>query len=437
MSSFQSSLVLIVDDNPNNTKVLFDILKSAGYRVLLAQDGEAALETLESVTPDAILLDVMMPGIDGFETCRRIKQMPNVESVPIIFMTALSETEDKVRGLSLGAVDYITKPFQHEEVLARLDTHLRLYRLTQELRDLNAQLEHRVAERTAELSEALNQLKQSQLQLVNSEKMSALGQLVAGVAHEINNPVGFIQGNLKHATEDFEALMEHLRLYQSGASSETIAQHESEIDLAYLSTDLPKLLRSMEVGIERIASTSIALRIFSRLDSAAKTEFDIHDGINSTLLILKHRLKGNSARPEIEIVQEYDQIPPVECLPGQLNQVFMNLIANAIDAIEEKSQKYTYEELTAHPNRIVIRTSLTSDGQWVAIRIRDSGCGIPDEMQQKIFEYLFTTKPVGKGTGLGLSIAWQIVVDKHGGRLAVNSAVGEGTEFLVEIPIKA
>jgi len=314
---------------------------------------------------------------------------------------------------------------------------LRLYHLTQELRDLNADLEQRVDERTSELREALEQLQHSQLQLVNGEKMSALGQLVAGVAHEINNPVGFIQGNLRHATENFRELVEHLKLYQSGASPAEITEHEDDIDIDYLLTDLPKLLKSMEIGIERIASISIALRIFSRLDNAAKTEFDIHEGISSTLLILKHRLKGNSTRPEIEVVQDYDDLPAVVCLPGQLNQVFMNLIANAIDAIEEKSQKRTYDELTAHPDQIVIQTGLTPDGQSVLIRIRDSGCGIPDEVQQRIFDYLFTTKPVGKGTGLGLSIARQVIVEKHSGKLAVNSTLGQGTEFLIELPIKA
>ena len=199
MNNYQN-LILVVDDNSNNLKVLTDVLREAGHRVLVANSGESALEKVQKVTPDLILLDVMMPGIDGFETCRRLKTSNETCNIPVIFATALSDSIDRVRGLSLGAVDYITKPIQQDEVLARVNVHLKLYNLTNEL-------EQRVIERTAELQTALDQLKNSQLQLIQSEKMSSLGQLVAGIAHEINNPVNFVGGNINHANGYIQDVM--------------------------------------------------------------------------------------------------------------------------------------------------------------------------------------------------------------------------------------
>ncbi|PAX47621.1 response regulator, partial [Brunnivagina elsteri] len=206
--------ILIVDDNPTNTKVLFDCLKSAGYRILIAQNGESAIEKLKIVSPDLILLDVMMPGMNGFETCQYLKSVPAIQNIPVIFMTALSNTEEKLQGFSVGAVDYITKPFQQEEVLARVSTHLQLRNLTKQLQNLNQELEQRVFERTSELTTALESLQKSQLQLVQSEKMSSLGNLVAGVAHEINNPIGFISGNINQANLAVKDILDCLRLYQ-------------------------------------------------------------------------------------------------------------------------------------------------------------------------------------------------------------------------------
>lgn len=424
----QQSLILIVDDNQTNLKVLFDCLKAANYRVLVASSGESAMEKVQVISPDLILLDVMMPGIDGFEVCRHLKASTITQDLPVIFMTALSDSVDKVKGLSLGAVDYITKPFQQEEVLARVTIHLKLHHL-------NRQLERRVAERTADLQFALEQLQQSQLQLVQSEKMSTLGQLVAGVAHEINNPVGFIKGNLTYAKEYIQSLIAHLALYQTQATPAEITSHAEQIDLNYLTEDVLKILTSMEEGAERIGNISISLRTFSRADSTTQIAFNLHEGIDSTLLILKHRLKGNSDRPDIEVVRDYGELPEVECLPGQLNQVFMNLLANAIDALEESNQGKSFQAIESQPNCILIQTRLSEDQQQVLIRIQDNGIGIPEPTQQQIFDQLFTTKPVGKGTGLGLTIARQILVDKHGGTIQVCSQPGQGTEFLITLPV--
>ncbi len=414
----EQALILIVDDNPTNIKVMYEVLEQAGFRVLIAKNGESALAKLQAVTPDLILLDVMMPGIDGFETCRRLKANVATQNIPVIFMTALSEVDEKVKAFALGAVDYIIKPFQQAEVLARVNLHLKLRHLTQKLEEL--------------VTETVSNLNESQLHLLQSEKMSALGQLVAGVAHEINNPVCFINGNLIHAEKYVQDLIAHLQLYQQKASQIEIENHAEAIDLEYLLEDLPSVTNSMKQGTKRIQDISVSLRNFSRADSTAKVRFDIHEGIDSTLLILKHRLKANGNQLEIKVIKEYGNLPLIECFPGQLNQVFMNLLANAIDAIEESNQSPEHKITSS---QITIRTFSLND--VVKIQIQDSGMGIPEDVKPKIFEQLFTTKLMGKGTGLGLAISQQIIVEKHRGKIEVYSELGKGTEFRIIVPIKA
>ena len=292
----------------------------------------------------------------------------------------------------------------------------------------NARLYHQV-------QQTLNELQQTQVQMIQSEKMSALGNLVAGVAHEINNPVGFIAGNINEAHAGLQDLIDYLRLYQEKfpqPGAELIEKAE-EIDLDYLVEDLPKMLSSMKMGCERIKNISTSLRTFSRADTAHKVEANIHEGLNSTLMILRHRLKANDKHPEIKIIKEYGNIPKVKCYLGQLNQVFMNLLANAIDALEESNQGRSFAELQSHPNHITIRTTVES--KKVKISIADNGKGMSEEVKNRIFDHLFTTKDVGKGTGLGLAIARQIVEEKHGGKLSCFSTPGEGTEFVIEILI--
>ncbi len=431
-------IVLVVDDNPTNIKILFEFLKGYGYKVLVAKNGEDALEKAKQALPHIILLDVMMPGIDGFETCRRLKLNPELQEIPVIFMTALSDTDNKVKGLSLGAVDYITKPFQQEEVLARLQLHLKLSNLTKMLSQQNEILEQKVAERTAQLSQSLESLQQAQVQLVQSEKMSTLGQLSAGIAHEINNPIGFLAGNLDFLKSSITNLIEHLQLYQEAlpAPGAKIQQHAREIELEYLLEDAPQMLESMKEGTDRLRQISISMRTLSRSDTANKVTFNIHEGIDSTLMILKHRLKANPERPEIQVIKTYGDLPGIECYPGQLNQVFMNLLANAIDAIEETTKQRSIEAIKSEPFHITISTAITADGDTITISFKDNGMGIPQQIQEHLFEQLFTTKPPGKGTGLGLSISWQIIVDKHGGKLQCISAPGQGAEFRIELPIK-
>lgn len=426
MNNTIQNQILIVDDNPTNVKVLFECLKSVGYRVLVAQTGDSALEKLQLVSPDLILLDVMMPGINGFETCKQLKASPETQDIPVIFMTALSDTEEKVKGFSVGAVDYITKPFQREEVLARVNTHLQLRNLTQ-------QLEQRVNERTYELTKTLEKLQDSQLQLIQNEKMSSLGNLVAGVAHEINNPIGFISGNLDQATIAVKDVIECLRLYQQEVPHGTLQNKIVEVDLEYLIEDLPKMLNSMKIGCDRIREISTSLRTFSRSDTDIKTYADIHEGIDSTLMILSHRLKSNETRPEIQVIKKYSNIPKIYCYLGQLNQVFMNILANSIDSFEEANQNRTYSEIEENPNIITISTINTEQQIWILIE--DNGCGMAPDIKNRIFDHLYTTKPIGKGTGLGLSISKQIIEVKHQGKLSVESELGKGSVFKITLPI--
>jgi signal transduction histidine kinase len=426
----EDNLILVVDDTTTNLEIVFDILTNVGFRVITENDAKRAIQLVEDKLPDLILLDVMMPVMDGFEACKMLKENSETCDVPVIFMTANSDTDSKVKGLNIGAVDYITKPFHEEELLARIKTHL-------QLRNLTKTLEKRVVERTAALSRALKDLQESQLQLVQTEKMSALGQLVAGVAHEINNPVGFIHGNLGHASVYFQDMINLIDLYQQHYPNpvQEIQEEIAAIDLKYMLTDLPNLISSMKEGVQRIRDISTSLRTFSRSDSDRKVSCNIHDGIDSTIMILKHRFKASEERPDIQIIKDYDKLPELECFIGQLNQVFMNLLANAIDALEESNIGRTYIEIETNPNQVLIQTTLTEDKNHILIRIKDNGLGMSDDVQKKIFDHLFTTKPVGQGTGLGLSIARQIVVEKHGGTLEVNSTLGQGSEFIIKLPI--
>ena len=297
-----------------------------------------------------------------------------------------------------------------------------------------------------ELSQTLLEVKSLQAQLIQSEKMSSIGQLVAGVAHEINNPINFIHGNLKHLEAYAQDLLSLIALYQRHYPEPVSAIEEAltELELDFLQEDLVKISSSMQVGTDRIRDIVLSLRNFSRMDEADLKSVDIHEGIESTLMILQHRLKGNSQTRAVEIVRDYAQLPLIDCYPGQLNQVLMNLLSNAIDAIEDMSEARISNrsaeldselESDSKGGRIEIRTSLFGS-DWVEIAIADNGPGIPETIQEKIFDPFFTTKPVGKGTGLGMSISYKIIVEKHNGKLDVASTAGQGTDFLVRIPIK-
>lgn len=281
------------------------------------------------------------------------------------------------------------------------------------------------------------QIEQSQLQIVQSEKMASLGNLVAGIAHEVNNPIGFLNGSINNAKEYVQDLLDYIALYQQHHpnAAAPVQNKADDIDLEFLSEDLPKLLDSMKGATDRIKGISTSLRTFSRADKEHKVKANLHEGIDSTILILKYRLKANEFRSEIAIIKEYGELSQIDCFSGQLNQVFMNILANAIDMFDELAQTQSFAELKAQPQQITIRT--TADSNQVKIQICDNGKGMTEEVKAKIFDHLFTTKGVGKGTGLGLAIARQIVVEKHGGSLEVQSTLGEGTEFCIRLPIEA
>ena len=424
-----SDLILVVDDTPANLAILSEALNDADFEVAIATDGELAISQAKLSLPSLILLDVMMPGMDGFETCRRLKGSKVTKNIPIIFMTALSDSIDKVKGLSLGAVDYVTKPFQEAELIARVRTQLKLYHLTEHL-------EHQVAERTAEVEQALQQLQLSQVQLVQSEKMAALGKLVAGVAHEINNPLNFIHANLNHMEEYIQIFLNFIELYQKNYPNpvDDIQEQAEDVNLSFIRSDVIKILASMKIGTKRIREIVLSLRNFSRIDEAEFKAVDIHEGIESTLIILQHRFKVQPKGPEIQLIREYDKLPLVECYSGLLNQVFMNILANAIDSLEEANAKLADQQIQDRPNKIIIRTSII-DTESVQIMVVDNGCGIPENIRPYIFDPFFTTKPVGKGTGMGLSISYQIITEKHKGQLKCFSEVGQETKFVIQIPI--
>ena len=306
---------------------------------------------------------------------------------------------------------------------------------TIEAREIAEQAQVKLQEQKQDLQQALDDLQQAQLQLVQSEKMSALGNLVAGVAHEINNPIGCIVGNVNEVEQNINDLFGVIDLYRQTFPEPgfEIAEELEIIELDYLREDLPQLVKAMKNASERIISISKSLRTFSRADTDTKQDFPIHDGLNSTVLILQHRLKANAHRPAIEVITDYDDIGTITCFPGQLNQVFMNVLANAIDMFDEMAQTQSFNKIIANPQQITIHTAIID--HQVQIGIRDNGRGMTEAVRVRIFDNLFTTKDVGKGTGLGLAIAHQIVTEKHGGSLTVQSQVGQGTEFRIRLPL--
>ena len=415
--------ILIVDDTPDNIRFLSTILLEQGYTVRKAINGRMALTAAKTILPDLILLDINMPGMSGYEVCEKLKQDELTHSIPIIFLSALDEVKDKIKAFRIGGADYITKPFQLEEVLVRIQNQLTIRRLQTKLQLQNG-----------ELKEALSSLQKTQSQLVQKEKMAILGQLVAGIAHEINNPVSFIVGNLKPARRYIEDLLELIMLYQAEYPnpSQAIQKLVHEIDLEFLYADLQKLMDSMHAGADRIRSVILALRIFSRLGEAELKSIDLHKGLDSTLLMVQHRLTLEAAGKTIQIVKNYGQLPLITCYASQINQVFLNLLNNAIDAL--KSAVKAKNDLSDSPT-IWISTEV-KDSENVTIKIRDNGPGLSEEMRSRLFEPFVTTNPTGGCKGLGLLTCQQIIVEMHKGQIICNSSPGQGAEFIVEMPLK-
>ena len=402
------SKILVVDDHAATRLLLKRQLQQGEYDVTVATDGSQALQLAVQHHPALIICDWMMPAVDGLEVCRRIKADPELTATFFILLTSKGELADRVQGLDAGADDFLSKPVEPSELLARVRAGLRLHQSQLQLSRANQQL-----------SKALQELQQTQVQLIQSEKMSSLGQLVAGIAHEINNPISFIHGNLNYANKYVQDLISFVRLYRNYPIPEIEAEAEA-IELEFAISDLGKIFDSMKIGAERIRDIVLSLRNFSRLDEAEMKVVDIHEGIDSTLWILQHRLQT------IEIIKEYGDLPEIECYPGQLNQVFLNILNNAIDALTQKQNP---------SNWIAVRTSLL-DNQHVAIAIADNGIGIEPANIKKIFDPFFTTKSVGYGKGLGLTIGYKIVVEKHGGDLQCFSEFGNGTQLTISLPLR-
>ncbi len=413
--------ILIVDDTPENIRFLSTLLIDQGYQVRKALTGKMALTAAQASTPDLILLDINMPHMNGYETCKLLKQNDETASVPVIFLSALNDVVDKVKAFQVGGVDFISKPFQFEEVLVRIQTHLQIQVLQSQLHLKNTQLE-----------KALYSLKQMQAHLLRKEKLIGLGHLVAGVCHEINNPVSFIAGNLKPANESIQTLLKLIDAYQKEypEPSPIIQTLLEEAELDFLVADLQNMMKSMRTGVDRISSIVLALRIFSRLGESDIKSTNIHECIDSTLLLLHHRFAEEPTMPEIAITKKYGDLPLVTCHSSEMNQVFLNLLTNAIDALQ---QKFSHSDSTQETPMIQITTELNTPKQ-IMIRIKDNGIGIAEGVENRLFEPFFTTKPVGKGIGLGLATSYQIVVERHNGNLSYSTSAG-ATEFIIEIPI--
>ena len=405
--------ILIVDDTLQNIQVLGTILREQDYQLNVAQNGLQALESVQKMLPDLILLDVMMPELDGFGTCERLKADDRTRDIPVIFLTAKVETEDIVKGFELGAVDYVTKPFNQTELLRRVETHL-------ELSLLQKDLERQVEEKTA--------------QLLQAQKLESMGQLAAGIAHEVNTPMQFINNNtdfLQQVIEEVGELQEKLcRVYEQSrdgrVEDELLTEVEEALedtDVDYLTGEAGKALEKIQEGVGRVVGIVEGMR-----------ELAHPGGREKSLADLNHTIQGATAvcRNEWKYVAELDldldeSLPQVLCFPGEISQCVINMVVNAAhaiaDVVEGKEEKGT------------ISIGSRAHGDWAEIRIADTGTGIPEEAQPHIFDFLYTTKEVGKGTGQGLSLVHRVVRNNHGGEVSFETEQGKGTTFILRVPV--
>lgn len=411
--------ILVVDDESELERLIKQRLRkkiiAKEIELIFVRNGKEALEKLKGGHQiDMVLTDINMPEMDGLTLLNKLREID--ETLKAVVISAYGDMKNIRTAMNCGAFDFITKPINFEDLAITIN---------KTLKDVK------------EVRETMKQLQQTQLQLLQQEKMAVLGQLVAGIAHEMNNPLTCIAGYTELSSEGVRNLINHIQLYQEkfpDAGIE-IEQHADNIKLDYFLQRLPRMLSVMTESTSRLVHISNSLRTFSRGDTDSPVSANIHEGIDSTLMILQHRLKGNNSRPEIQVIKNYGEISLVTCYLGQLNQVFMNILANAIDACEASNESRTFAEVTDRPNIIMIQTELSENRQSVVIKIKDNGTGMTEDVESRIFDQLFTTKAVGQGTGFGLSISRQIVEEIHGGSLTCHSVLGEGTEFTIAIPM--
>ncbi|MEL7034127.1 MAG: response regulator [Cyanobacteria bacterium J06592_8] len=410
--------ILIVDDTPVNLKVLSKILTDNGIEVAVAVNGEMALEQIEYEAPELILLDILMPEMDGFETCKKLKLNPATYDIPVIFTTALSETADKVRGLSLGAVDYITKPFQEKEVLARVQVHL-------QLRMLSKMLE----ERNRELEEVIKQLQTTQKQLIIQERLATIGTLIAGVSHELRNPLNFINNYAESSAEMSDDILEELNTQAANLDPES---------LEYIQEILSELRENSVIikqNGQRAENVIQNMLLQARPDSSVREITDLNQLTDQALQLAWKSFRNSNNNFSISITTEYDQtIRPLRIVGGNFSRALINIIDNACYTLQ---QKYKQKKQVGETFTPQLKIKTCNQSNTVEVRIWDNGLGIPEEIRAKIFQPFLTTKPVGEGTGLGLALTQDIIVGQHSGTLEVNTEVGVYTEFIIGLPINS
>ncbi|WP_227788664.1 response regulator [Nodularia sp. LEGE 04288] len=413
--------ILIVDDKLENIRFLSDFLSKHNYQVRKAINGQAALTSVKSLPPDLIILDINMPGMGGYEVCQRLKNDPETSIIPVIFLSAGNEVKDKILAFEAGGIDYITKPFNLEEILVRVQTQLKVQQLQKNLRDRNQ-----------EIQTMLLELQKTEAALIQKEKLVNASQITAGISHEINNPLSFIVGNLKPASEYSENLITLVALYQKAFPDATpeIKNFIEYIELDFLVTDFRRVINSLHTGAERIRSVINAMHIFSRLDESGIKPINIQESMESVLIILRHQLVLDDGAVKISVVKNYQDTPKLIGQGNLLNQALLNIFQNAIQALESKISSVI--DSSFHPT-IWINLS-TTEQQQIRISIKDNGIGISPENVSHLFEPFFTTKSPGKGVGLGLFTSYQIITEFHKGTLTHHACPEGGSEFIIEIP---
>ena len=420
-TSAEKENIIIVDDNIDNLRVLTEILAGYGYNVRPALNGNFALKSAENLPPDLFLLDINMPEMDGYEVCERLNLNDKLKDIPVIFISAYTETIKKVKAFELGGIDYITKPFQAEEIHARVKLHLKLRSIQKELESKNIYLE-----------ELIENLKNARVRLGQAEKMASLGVLIAGIAHEINNPINYITTNIQGLELNVKDILMLQKKYDSlsvGNADKKLNEInicKKEIDYDVILDEMNELTKNVLIGANRASEIVKSLRNFSHMGENNVKDVDLHENIDSTLIMINNEFESED---NVRIKKNYGKVQSIKCNAGKLNQVFMNILINAIQSIKIKEFKKN-ETITISTFEIN-----KDNNNYIVVKITDTGEGVPDEIKDKIFDPFFTTKEVGEGSGMGLSISHQIV-ESFGGFISFENEKDRGSSFEIYLPLK-